>query len=132
MAAAKAVSMSGSQESVLGLPASVEVSGWMILATPGVEVNYTQEPLQCLAVICVLPVFLFVLLYTPSCMRKGCRAHIRKKVVVQDDAVMASTPSPWLVQRMMCTQTFGLWGPIVVTNGRSLDSRGYRHLVPVF
>ncbi len=24
-------------------------------------------------------------------MRKGCRAHIRRKVVVRDDAVMAST-----------------------------------------
>jgi hypothetical protein len=26
-------------------------------------------------------------------MRKGCRAHIRRKVVVRDDAVMASTMS---------------------------------------
>jgi hypothetical protein len=25
-------------------------------------------------------------------MRKGCRAHIQRKVVVRDDAVMASTP----------------------------------------
>jgi hypothetical protein len=28
-------------------------------------------------------------------MRKGCRAHIRRKVVVRDDAVMASTMSTY-------------------------------------
>jgi hypothetical protein len=28
-----------------------------------------------------------------TCMRKGCRAHLQRKVVVRDDAVMASTGS---------------------------------------
>jgi hypothetical protein len=31
---------------------------------------------------------------TEPLMRKGCRAHIRRKVVNQDDAVMASTGLP--------------------------------------
>jgi hypothetical protein len=30
----------------------------------------------------------------PTCMRKGYRAHIQRKFVIQDDAVMASTGLP--------------------------------------
>ncbi len=30
----------------------------------------------------------------PTRMRKGCRAHLQRKVVVRDDAVMASTLPP--------------------------------------
>ncbi len=41
-----------------------------------------------------------------TCMRKGCRAHILRKVVVWDDAVMASTPSYF---QLWCISCFYGW-----------------------
>jgi hypothetical protein len=68
----------------------------------------------------------------PTCMRKGCRAHIQRKVVVRDVTVMASTVSEktrildGIVTVSSCQFKLTLIYCIIHNCGQFLQNHGFR------